>query len=134
MALDMIRPLKLVATLNFFISVLVLVISGLLSVSDYSIFDFNEDLYGALDNNLRMIMFYLAIAELVVLAYAFLSKTFKSMILVGFFLILMIGSLQFYGEVNSVGIDEKFPVFLLYIGLSHILFGAIAVSEQQSVD
>lgn len=133
MALDKLSPLKQLTAINFYISVLMLVIGGLLSVSDYSFFDFNEDLYGALDNNLRMVMFYMAITEIMVLAYAFYSKAFKSMIVVGFFLILMIGSLHFYGEVNDVEIDEKFPVFLLYIGLSHFAFGVVAVSKQQSV-
>jgi hypothetical protein len=113
----------------------VLIAGGILSVSgSYSFFEFNEDLYGALDNNLRMIMVYLAITEGVILVYCFFRKNFQVMIPVGFFLILMIGSMEFYGEINSIEIDDKFPLFFLYTGLSHILFGVMAGIEKSSAN
>lgn len=119
--------------LNFYLSVIVLVFGSMLSVSEnYSIFEFNEDLYGALDNNLRMMMIYLAITEAIVISYCFFSKNFKSILLVGFFLILMIGSIEFYGEINSVAIDPNFPVFFLYTGVSHLLFGVKVTIEKNS--
>ena len=118
---------------NFYISVIVLIAGGILSVSgNYSFFEFNEDLYGALDNNLRLIMVYLAITETVILGYCFLRKNFQVMIPVGFFLILMIGSMEFYGQINAIEIDENFPLFFLYTGLSHILFGVMAGIERNS--
>ena len=107
----------------------------MLSVSgSYSIFEFNEDLYGALDNNLRMIMVYLAVTEIVILIYCFLRKNFQVMIPVGFFLILMIGSMEFYGEINTIEIDENFPLFFFYTGLSHILFGVMAIIERNKTE
>jgi len=106
-----------------------------LSVSgSYSFFEFNEELYGALDNNLRLIMVYLAITETVILGYCFFRKNFQVMIPVGFFLILMIGSMEFYGQINAIEIDENFPLFFLYTGLSHILFGVMAGIERNSSD
>ena len=48
----------------------------------------------------------------------------------GVFLILMIGSMEFYGEINDVEIDEDFPLFFLYTGLSHILFGVMVGIEK----
>jgi uncharacterized membrane protein len=129
------QSIKFLLEVNFYISVIVLIAGGILSVSgSYSFFEFNEDLYGALDNNLRMIMVYLAITEGVILVYCFFRKNFQVMIPVGFFLILMIGSMEFYGEINSIEIDDKFPLFFLYTGLSHILFGVMAGIEKSSAN
>ena len=133
MALKRIQSIKLLLVVNFYVSVIVLIAGGMLSVSgSYSIFEFNEELYGALDNNLRMIMVYLAMTESVILGYCFFRNNFQVMIPVGFFLILMIGSIEFYGEVNAVTIDENFPLFFLYTGLSHILFGVMVGIERNS--
>jgi hypothetical protein len=129
------QSIKFLLEVNFYISVIVLIAGGMLSVSGgYSIFEFNEELYGALDNNLRMIMVYLAMTECIILGYCFFRKNFQVMIPVGFFLILMIGSMEFYGEINSIEIDENFPLFFLYTGLSHILFGVMAGIERNSSD
>jgi len=120
MSFNGIQSIKFLLEVNFYISVIVLIAGGMLSVSgSYSIFEFNEDLYGALDNNLRMIMVYLAVTEIVILIYCFLRKNFQVMIPVGFFLILMIGSMEFYGDINTIEIDENFPPFFFYTGLWH---------------
>jgi uncharacterized membrane protein len=135
MSFNGIKSIKLLLEVNFYISVIVLIAGGMLSVSgSYSIFEFNEDLYGALDNNLRMIMVYLAVTEIVILIYCFLRKNFQVMIPVGFFLILMIGSMEFYGEINTIEIDENFPLFFFYTGLSHILFGVMAGIERNQTE
>ena len=131
MAFKRLEIIKFLLEINFYISVIVLIGGGISSVSgSYSFFEFNEDLYGALDNNLRMIMVYLAITESVILGYCFFRNNFQVMIPVGFFLILMIGSMEFYGEINSIEIDENFPLFFLYTGISHILFGVMAGIEK----
>jgi len=133
MGLKSIQSIKFLLEVNFYISVIVLIAGGMFSASgSYSIFEFNEELYGALDNNLRMIMVYLAMTESVILGYCFFRKNFQVMIPVGFFLILMIGSMEFYGEINSIEIDENFPLFFLYTGLSHILFGVMVGIERTS--
>jgi hypothetical protein len=127
------QSIKFLFEINFYLSVFVLIAGGILSASgSYSLFEFNEDLYGALDNNLRMIMVYLAMTEAVILGYCFFRKNFQVMIPVGFFLILMIGSMEFYGEINSIEIDDNFPLFFLYTGISHILFGVMAGAEKVS--
>jgi hypothetical protein len=133
MAFKGIQGIKFLLGVNFYISVVLLITGGILSVSEsYSFFEFNEDLYGALDNNLRMIMVYLAMTEAVILVYCFVRKNFQVMIPVGFFLILMIGSMEFYGEINTIEIDDNFPLFFLYTGISHILFGVMANIEKNS--
>lgn len=124
------RFCKLLVQINFYVSAIVLAAFSLLSFSDnFSVFSFNEDLYGALDNNLRMMIVYLGLIELVVFFYCWLIGKFQAMTLVGFFLILMIESIQFYGEVNSVEIDPNMPLFFLYTGLSHLAFGIMAIME-----
>lgn len=120
----LLQSLKLLIDINFYVSVVVLVVGCLFSaVPEYSFFEFNEELFGAMVNNLKMMMLYLAATECVILAYCFFTGKYHFTVLIGFFLILMIGSLQFYGEVNSVDIDENLPLFFLYVGLSHLLFG-----------
>jgi hypothetical protein len=127
------KSVKFLLEANFYLSVIVLLAGCFLSVSDnYSLFAFNEDLYGALDNNLRMIMVYLAITEIVILLYCYFRKNFRVMIPVGFFLILMIGSMEFYGDINSIEIDDSFPLFFLYTGVSHILFGVVIDIEKKN--
>ena len=121
-----VENLKYLLEVNFYASVILLLAGSFLSVSDnHSLFEFKEDLYGALNNNLRMIMVYLGMTEIVILIYCFMRKNFRSIILVGFFLILMVGSMEFYGEINTVEIDNNFPIFFFYTGISHMLFGVI---------
>ncbi len=127
------KSIKFLLEANFYISVLVLITGCLLSVSDsYSFFEFNEDLYGALDNNLRMIMIYLAMTETVILIYCYFRHNFQIMIAVGFFLILMIASMTLYGDINDIAIDENFSLFFLYTGLSHSLYGVMVRIEKNS--
>ncbi|MDD2659055.1 MAG: hypothetical protein PHY54_05145 [Methylococcales bacterium] len=127
--------LKFLLEANFILSVIALLAGSFLSVSEsFSIFEFNEDLYGAPDNNLRMIMIYLAMTEILILGYCFFRKNYQALVPVGFFLVLMIGSMEFYGKINAVEIDKNFPLFFLYIGLSHIFFGVTAGMEKNSAD
>lgn len=127
------KSIKLLLEVNFYISVLVLLAGCLLSVSDsYSLFEFNEDLYGALDNNLRMIMIYLAMTEAVILMYCYFRHNFQIMITVGFFLLMMIVSMRLYGEINDIAIDENFSLFFLYTGLSHSLYGVMVRIEKNN--
>jgi hypothetical protein len=115
---------KFFAEANFYISVLVLVYGGVTAVTQsYSIFEFNEDLFGAMHNNLRIALLYLAMTEVVICIFCFVTKQPKLMLFVGYFLIMMLGSLAFYGKINGVPIDSNIPAFFLYTGVSHIAYG-----------
>lgn len=127
------QAIRLLIEVNFYFAVVALMFASICSVTDASFFEFNEALYGALDNNLRMMMVNLGITEAVVLGYCWFSKSFRYMVLVGFFLLLMIGSLEFYGEVNTVAIDANFSLFFMYTGLSHMLFGLLKTGEKKPV-
>ena len=126
------KSIKLLLEINFYIAVFFLLAGCVLSVSDsYSIFEYNEDLYGALDNNLRIIMIYLAMTEVAILIYCTFRNNFQIMIPVGFFLLMMIISMRLYGEINDIAIDENFSPFFLYTGLSHLLYGAVLRIERK---
>jgi FtsH-binding integral membrane protein len=115
---------KFLVDANFYIAVIVLVYGGLTAVTEnHSVFEFNEDLFGAMHNNLRIALLYLGMTEVVVCAYCFVTKQPKMMLFIGYFLIMMLGSLAFYGKINSVSIDDNIPLFFLYTGISHIAFG-----------
>ena len=116
---------------NFLVSVMLLSAGGLLSLSDrYSLFDFNQELYGELVSNIKITMVYVAMTEMVICAYCFFSKKTQHFVLVGFFLILMVGSVYFYGQINDVEMDENLYLFFLYTGVSHILFGIMSNLKQ----
>jgi hypothetical protein len=112
---------------NFYISVIVLVYGGISAITEnHSIFEINEDLFGAIHNNLRMALLYLAMTEIVICLYCWVNKQPKMMLFVGYFLLMMMGSMAFYGEINSVPIDRALPAFFLYTGVSHILYGLVS--------
>jgi hypothetical protein len=122
---------KFILVANFLVSVMLLSAGGLLSLSDrYSLFDFNQELYGELVSNIKITMAYVAMTEMVICAYCFFSKKTQAFVLVGFFLILMVGSVYFYGQINDVEMDENLYLFFLYTGVSHILFGVMSNLKQ----
>lgn len=120
------RNTILLLSVNFYISVVVLIGAGFTSVGigdGFNWFEFNEELYGPMAGNLRFMLLYLAIAELFIAVFAFYRKNFRVFIASGFFLVLCIGSLKFYSMINGVEVDEDLFVFFFYVGLSHIVFG-----------
>ncbi len=127
MASKIFQSIEVVLVVNFFISVVLLTAGSMLSLSDrYTLFEFNQELYGELVGNLKITLVYVAITEMIICAYCFFSKKTQAIILVGFFLILMVGSVHFYGEINDVEMDTNLSLFFLYIGVSHILFGVMS--------
>jgi len=117
---------KVIIQINFCASVVVLMAGCLLSLTPtQSVFNFNEDIYGEMAGSLRIMMLYLGVTEALICLYCLFSKKAVLLVIVGAFLILMIGSLEFYGRINNVEIDPDFVPFLVYTGLSHIVFGVI---------
>ena len=130
MSIKFFHSISVLFKINFYISAIVLVGGCLLSATEnHSIFEFNEDLYGAIENNIRVIMVYLAINELAILLYCFLTKNARIMFAVGLFLILLIGSLEFYAEINAIEFDQNLRLFFLYTGISHLVYGFIEIEK-----
>ena len=130
MSIKFFHSISVFFKINFYISAIILVGGCLLSATEnHSIFEFNEDLYGAIGNNIRVIMVYLAINELAILLYCFLTKNARIMFAVGLFLILLIGSLEFYAEINAIEFDQNIRLFFLYTGISHLVYGFIEIEK-----
>ncbi len=124
------RVIKFIADANFYISVLILIYGCVTAISEsYTIFSFNEELYGIMHNNLRMALLYMGMTEIVICLYCYATAQPRLMIFVGYFLLMMLGSLAFYGKINNVPIDAAIPVFFLYTGLSHIVYGMLTGVE-----
>ncbi len=125
------RIVRFFADANFYLSVIILIYGCVTAITDhYTVFDFNEDLFGAMHNNLRMALLFMGMTEVVVCVYCFATNQPGLMLFVGYFLILMLGSLAFYGKINSVPIDNDIHIFFLYTGISHIIYGVLAGFDQ----
>lgn len=112
---------------NYYVSLLVTLVCAVMSMAgNQSMFDMNGDLYGPLANNLRLMMLYLVFAEFSIFLYCFKKGSYKELTVLGLFLILLIGALEFYGRINNLPIDEKYHLFFLYTGFSHIFYGILS--------
>lgn len=120
-------PLKLlymVIEVNFYASLTLVIVGCGISLSDnYTLFDFNLELYGELGANLRVIMVYLAFTSVIIFGFCHITQQYHYYLLAGIFLLLMEPALVFYGQVNNVEIDPDLYPFFIYTGLSHLLFG-----------
>ncbi|MDO8843433.1 hypothetical protein [Methylicorpusculum sp.] len=112
---------------NYYVSLLVTVVTAVMSVTGKdSFFTMGDDLYGPLGNNLKIMLIYLALAQLVVFIYCLRKQNYRELTIMGLFIILLIGGVEFYGAINDVPIDEKYNPFFLYTGLSHIFYGILS--------
>ena len=125
--------LKWLVELNFYSSIAVLIIGCVMSISDaHSFFEFNVELYGALANNLRMVLVYLAFTEVFLCFWCFFLGKTQFFMLIGLSLLAMTGSLHVYSVINDVEIDPDLSLFFMYTGLSHIAFGALVYLNKSS--
>ena len=114
---------------NYYLALVVSLVVAVLSlIGDQSLFYSGNDNNNPVINNLKLLMVYLALAELSVFVYCTLRHSYRELIMVGLFLILLIGALEFYGQVNQLVVNQVFYLFFLYTGLSHLLYGILATA------
>ncbi|WP_347989441.1 hypothetical protein [Methylomonas sp. AM2-LC] len=119
--------LKLICSINFNASLIILaVVSVISAMGSTLIFDDQTDLYGPMSGNLRLMLFYLCLTEVAVYSYCRFSGDYKGLLVLGVFLLLLTLSLEFYGSINQVPIDENYQWFFLYMGLSHLSYGRVS--------
>ncbi len=83
MAAKVFQSIKFILVANFTMSVMLLIVGCLLSLSDrYSLFEFNQDLYGELISNVKITLIYVAITEIIICAYCFFSKNIHMLVIV----------------------------------------------------
>lgn len=121
--------LRLLLAINFNAAVIFLLIASILTaLGSPMFFEDYGDLYGPMDNNLRLMLIYLCVTEITVYSFCRYSNSYRSMILMGLFLLLMSVGVEYYGVINEVMVDDNYIWFFAYLGLSHLSFGLMTHS------
>ena len=117
------RSIVIVASINFTISVWVIVGNGVLYVLRPEWFFGDQlQLHGPLVRNLGLVFVYLAIAELFLWIVRYRKDGHFEAAIAGCFIILTVVSAQFYSTVNHISLDSTFLSVGVYVGASHLLY------------
>ncbi|MCX7100426.1 MAG: hypothetical protein NTX38_02755 [Methylobacter sp.] len=116
---------KILPAINFnFAVIFLLIVSVTSATGSTAFFDNNADLYGALASNLRLM--------LIVYCFCSYSQNYRLLIPVGMFWLMLMGSIEFYGMVNQIAIDEDYRWFFLYLGISNLAYGAMFIASSKA--
>ncbi len=130
--------LSLLLAFNFNIAVVLLLIVSFISAADSAVvFDNNNELYGPLAGNLRLMLIYLTLSQFAAYCFCSYTQNYRLLLPVGLFWLMLTGSLEFYGMINQIPIDEDYNWLFLYLGLSNLLYGGVMVInkyQQQEAD
>lgn len=132
------QSLSMLLAVNFNVAVIFLLAVSLISAAGSSVFfDNNSELYGPLAGNLRLMLIYLTLSQFAAYCFCSFSQNYRLLVPAGLFWLLLMGSIEFYGLVNQIPIDEDYSWLFLYLGLSNLGYGgimAINMSEYRDVD
>ncbi|MDI1231483.1 MAG: hypothetical protein PSU93_10065 [Methylobacter sp.] len=116
--------LTMLSAINFNAAVIFLLVISVISATGSTlIFDNNSDLYGPLASNLRLMLIYLTLSEFAVYCFCSYRENYRLLILVGLFWLMLMGSIEYYGMINQISIDENYRWFFLYMGISNLAYG-----------
>lgn len=122
------HSLSMLLAVNFNVSVIFLLVVSLISAAGSTlIFDNNSELYGPLAGNLRLMLIYLTLSQFIVYCFCSYSENYRPLVPVGLFWLMLMGSIEFYGVVNQIPIDEDYAWLFLYLGMSNLVYGGIMV-------
>jgi hypothetical protein len=122
------KLLSILSAVNFNAAVIFLLIVSLISAAGSSaIFDNNSELYGPLAGNLRLMLIYLTLSQFAAYCFCSYSQNYCPLMPVGMFWLLLMGSIEFYGMINQIPIDEDYGRLFLYLGLSNLVYGGFMV-------
>ena len=123
--------LKMLCAVNFNASVIfLLIVSAVSALGSTLFFEDQSDLYGPMASNLRLMLVYLCLTELSVCSFCRFKGENRGILMMGVFLLLLLVSIEFYGTINQVPVDEGYRWFFLYLGLSHIGYGQFCKARQ----
>ena len=126
--------LQMLLQVNFNASAIFVLIVSVLSLSGSELFfDNSADLYGPLANNLRFVLFYLCLIQVAVYGFYQTSRNYGAVLILGVFLLLLTFSLEFYAVINQIEIDQNYSRLFLYAGLSHSVYGGLAIFRNKAV-
>jgi hypothetical protein len=118
--------LKMLPAINFNAAVIFLLLVSLFSATGSTFFfDNNSDLYGPLASNLRLMLIYLTLSQFGVYCFCSLRQNYLLLMPVGLFWLMLIGSIEFYGMVNQIHIDENYRWLFLYLSVSNLMYGGL---------
>ncbi len=120
LAIRVISSLNLQAAIGFLLFGAVLALRG-----ESQFFEYEDDVYGPMMGNLRLMLVYLGVAEIAVYIMCRMRGKYQVMLLVGGFFIILMASIDFYGFINQVPVDDHYKFLFLYLGLSHLLYGGV---------
>ena len=116
--------LKILPAINFNVAIIFLLIVSVISATGSAyFFDNNSDLYGPLASNLRLMMIYLTLSQFAVYCFCSYSQNHRFLVPVGLFWLMLMASIEFYGMVNQIPIDENYRWCFLYMGASNLIYG-----------
>lgn len=122
--------LQLLLAVNFIASLIfLLLISAFTLLGSHLIFEDQTELYGPMASNLRLMLVYLCLTELSVFSFCRFSHAYQGLLLLGIFLVLLAVSIEFYGDINEVPVDEYYRWFFLYLGISHVAYAMVAPAK-----
>lgn len=120
--------LSMLSAVNFNAAIIFLLIVSLISAAgSVVIFDNNSELYGPLAGNLRLMLVYLTLSQFAAYCFCSYTQNYRPLMPVGLFWLLLMGSIEFYGMVNQIPIDEDYGRLFLYLGLSNLVYGGVMV-------
>ncbi len=133
-----IHSLSVLLSVNFNIAVIFLLVAAFVSAAGSSlIFENNSQLYGPLAGNLRLMMVYLTLSQFAAYCFCSYSENYRPLLPVGLFWLLLMASIEFYGMINQIPIDEAYGWLFLYLGVSNLAYGGIMVMnkyQDQEID
>lgn len=110
--------------LNYFTAVISMILTLVFMLAGkISLIELDGALYGAIGNNLTVVILYLIMITLVLPGYCFVKKQYLGITLLGFFYLLLIGSMEIYSYVNAIPLNREYYLLFFYVGLSHMIFG-----------
>jgi len=118
--------LTMLSAVNFNAAVVFLLVVSVISATGSTlIFDNNSNLYGPLASNLRLMLIYLTLSQFAVYCFCSYRQSYRLLILVGLFWLMLMGSIEYYGMINQISIDENYRRFFLYMGLSNLAYSCL---------
>lgn len=124
----MLQWLSMLSAINFNVAVIFLLVVSFISAAGSSMFfDNNSELYGPLAGNLRLMLIYLTLSQFTAYCFCSYTRNYVPLIPAGLFWLLLMGSIEFYGMVNQIPIDEDYGRLFLYLGLSNLAYGGITL-------
>lgn len=118
--------LKLVLAVNFNAAMIFLLLVAVISaIGNAPIFEDQSDIYGPMASNLRLMLIYLCLTELAVYSFCRFGENYQGLFVLGIFLLFLAVSIELYGAINQIPIDENYRWFFLYLGLSHVGFAGL---------